>query len=298
MSEFDFQILYKKGKLDTQAEALSRLTTHGETTSDLDEDIPCFSIDREYDEGYEVDFIEEEFAYDDALLTTETGMSDPDLLAAITLEELVLAQESDAFCKVIRSRLNGGDDLPFAVDDRGFLSRYVEAFPQIVIPQTLKPRVLYISHHAKLAAHRGGRKMYATLRRFLYWPSMAVDVYVVPRNCVSCAKNRISLRKLWNFLKLFPARAPLEFVAIDILGELIKTPRGNCNMLVISDRFSKLVRTVPLKTVTASEVAKAFVHHWVFPYGAPIWLLSDNGKQFIAKLFRETCLKGLSSDSS
>ena len=118
---------------------------------------------------------------------------------------------------------------------------------------------------------------------------MAVDVYAVPRNCVSCAKNRISLRKHRNFLKLFPASAPLEFVAIGILGELIKTPRGNCYMLVISDRFSKLVRTVPLKKVTASEVAKAFVHHWVFPYSAPIWLLSDNGRQFIAKLFRETC---------
>ena len=130
-----------------------------------------------------------------------------------------------------------------------------------MIPQTLRPRVLYISHHAKLAAHPDGRKMYATLQRFLYWPSMAVDVYAVPRNCASCAKNRISLRKHRNFLKLFPARASLEFVAIDILGELIKTPRGSCYMLVISEWFSKLVRTVPLKKVTASEVAKAFVHH-------------------------------------
>ena len=255
LSEFDFQILYKKGKLNAQEDALSRLTTLGETTSDHDEDIPCFLIDGEYDEGYEVDFIEEEFAFDDALLITETDMPDPDLLAAITLEDLVLAQASDPFCKVIRSRLNGREDLPFAVDDRGFLSRYEEAFPRILIPQTLKPRVLYISHHAKLAAHPGVRKMYAALRRFLYWPAMAVDVYAVPRNCVSCAKNRISLRKHRNFLKLFPARA------IDILRELIKTPRGICYMLVISDRFSKLVRTVPIKKVTASEVAKAFVHH-------------------------------------
>ena len=60
-------------------------------------------------------------------------------------------------------------------------------------------------------------------------------------------------------------------------------------MLVISDRFSKQVRTVPLKKVTASEVARAFVHNWVFPYSAPIWLLSDDGNQLIAKLFRKTC---------
>ena len=192
LSEFDFQILYKTGKLNTQADALSSLATLVETTSDLDEDIPCILIDGEYDEGYEVDFIEEEFAYDDALLTTETDMPDPDLLAAITLEELVLAQASYAFCKAIFSHLiGGGEDQPFAVDDRGFLSRYVKAFPQIMIPQTLKPRVVYISHHAKLAAHSGGRKMYGTLRSFLYWPSMAVDAYAVPRNCLSCAKKRI-----------------------------------------------------------------------------------------------------------
>ena len=121
-----------------------------------------------------------------------------------------------------------------------------------MIPKALKPRVLYISHHGKLAVHFGGRKMYAKLQSFLYWPSMAVDVYAVPRNCVPRAKNRISMRKHRNVLKLFPARAPHEFVAIDILGELIKTPRVNCYMLGISDRFSKLVRTVPLKKITAS----------------------------------------------
>ena len=216
-------------------------------------------------------------------------MHDPDLLAAITLEELHLAQASDPFCKVIFSRLIGREDLPFAVDDRGFLSRYVEAFPQIVIPQTLKSRVLYIRHHAKLGAHPGGKKMYGTMRRFLCWLSMAVDAYAVSRNCVSCAKNMIYVRQDRNFLKLFPAKAPPEFVAIDILGELIRTPRGNYYKLLISDQFSKLVRTVPLKKVAASEVAKAFVHHWVFPYDASIWLLSDNGKQFIEKHFRETC---------
>ena len=106
--------------MNTQADALSRLNILAEKISGLDEDIPCFLIDGEYDEGYEVDFIEEEYAYDGALLTTETDMPDPDLLAAITIEELVLAQASDSFCKVIRSRLNGGEDLPFSVDDRGF----------------------------------------------------------------------------------------------------------------------------------------------------------------------------------
>lgn len=49
-----------------------------------------------------------------------------------------------------------------------------------------------------------------------------------------------------------------------------------------------MAEKVPLEEVTASEVPNAFVHYYVFNYGAPIWIISDNGRQCIAKLFRET----------
>lgn len=88
---------------------------------------------------------------------------------------------------------------------------------------------------------------------------------------------------------LFPPKAPLEFISIDILGELIKTKRNNRYLLVITDRFSKLVRTVRLKKITAAAVAIAFVNHWVFVYGPPVHLLSDNGSQFTSKFFQNVC---------
>ena len=53
-------------------------------------------------------------------------------------------------------------------------------------------------------------------------------------------------------------------------------------MLFISDRFTKLTQVVPLKRITAYDVSVAFVEHWVFKYGAPVTLLSDNGSQFVA----------------
>lgn len=62
-------------------------------------------------------------------------------------------------------------------------------------------------------------------------------------------------------MEVFPALALLQFVAINILGELVTTPRKNEYLLVISDRFSKLVRAVPLRATTADAVAKAFVTH-------------------------------------
>ncbi len=90
---------------------------------------------------------------------------------------------------------------------------------------------------------------------------MAIDCYSVVRFCRECARERITWKKRSRELTLFPAKAPLEEVALDILGELIRTKRGNRYLLVMVDRYSKLVRTVPLKKVRAWDVAQAFVTH-------------------------------------
>ena len=109
--------------------------------------------------------------------------------------------------------------------------------------------------------------MYQTLRRTFYWPSMALDGYHTVRLCSSCTSERITLRKHETYLSLFPAQAPLEYVSIDILGPLPKTTDAQRYLLCITDRYSKMVRTIPLKNITAATVAKAFCEHWVFHYG-------------------------------
>lgn len=70
-------------------------------------------------------------------------------------------------------------------------------------------------------------------------------------------------------MRLFPATALLVFVAIDILGQLITTKRGIRFLLVITNRLSELVKTVPLKNTTAGAIAKAFVDNRVLVCGPP-----------------------------
>ena len=125
--------------------------------------------------------------------------------------------------------------------------------------------------------------MYRTLRRQFYWPELVLEVYRVVRHCHTCAKERVRARKRSACLKIFPAVAPLEDVAMDLLGELVETPQGNKHLLVIIDRFTKLVRIVPLRNTRARNIAKAFLQHWVFVYGAPIAVLTDNRTQFTSK---------------
>ena len=103
------------------------------------------------------------------------------------------------------------------------------------------------------------------------------------------AKARIKLRKHNSELKTFPPSGPLEYIATDLLGELPHKPRGNRHLLVLTDRYSKLTRTVQLKRTTAETVAQAFISHLVFVYGAPVKLLSDNGGQFNSRVLLAVC---------
>ena len=299
LSEFDFNIEYKKGICNTQADALSRLRTNAEVQFDADEsDIPVYAVvdsDDEEDDPEDIeilDFEEDEFVeHDLAMLEACAVETEPpaDTITAVTAEEIVQGQLVDEFCLSVRRRINAGDRVAFVEDKNGILVRTTTRHPQIVVPHALRVRVLHSSHFGKFSGHPGGRKLYARLRRHFYWPSMAVDAYGVVRKCATCARNRIKLRKHASALKLFPARAPLEQVAIDILGELIKTPRGNRFLLVMTDRYTKLTKAVALKRITADTIAQAFVTHWVFSYGAPSYVLSDNGPQFTSRFFRETC---------
>jgi hypothetical protein len=129
--------------------------------------------------------------------------------------------------------------------------------------------------------------MFASIRYF--WLNVYKDFEETVRQCAQCSQNRVQEQRKVIIMNLIPANEPLAFVAIDILGPLPKTVHGNRFLLVISYRFSKLTRTIPMRTTTASAVAEAFFTHWFFAYGPPKFLLSDNGTRFSAKFFVEVC---------
>ena len=96
---------YKKGKLNTQADALSRLATDGETMIDIDDDVPCFMTTEDQTHPVWIrDIVDDEYG---ELLAAEPLLT-PEILTVITPEELIREQHFDPFCSQLRSRLNGG----------------------------------------------------------------------------------------------------------------------------------------------------------------------------------------------
>lgn len=122
LAEYDFEVGYKKGKANTQADALSRLVTDRETIPDNNDDIQTFLIDEEPDKDYSFsyllhmesdhdDFMEPEYNDGDISIA---AMDDPtphtSHLEPISIDEHLKEQLTDTFCTDIRRRLNKGRD--------------------------------------------------------------------------------------------------------------------------------------------------------------------------------------------
>ena len=81
----------------------------------------------------------------------------------------------------------------------------------------------------------------------------------------------------------------MERIAIDVMGPLTTTERGNKYILVISDYFSKWTESYPMPNQEAEMVANILVREFVARFGVQRQLHTDQGRNFESKLFQEKC---------
>eukprot|EP00171_Calliarthron_tuberculosum_P013936 IDg13936t1 len=251
LAEYDFDVWYKKGNINCQGDCMSRLHSDSHTVVEVDDEIPSFLID--HSDGNEIESI---FEVDEAL---------PDPPEALQIFDILLSKPRILYVKG-STKLSTTNKLPSSHSAKtGYLfAGRTSRGASNVCDHT--PPILLAAYGARLPHLRAG----------------------LPR--VRARANQIAtLRKP---LRLFPPKGPLQDVAIDLLGPLQKSARGHTHLLVISDRFTKLTKTVPLfaRQLKAWDVAKAFVVHWVFCYGPPVTLLSDNGPPFDSKFMQKVCI--------
>lgn len=64
---------------------------------------------------------------------------------------------------------------------------------------------------------------------------------------------------------------------MDILSPLHQTWEGYQFIIVMMDRYLKLLEVTLSTSNTAPHVVSTFFDHWIIPYGIPTYLLTDNG---------------------
>ena len=81
----------------------------------------------------------------------------------------------------------------------------------------------------------------------------------------------------------------MEFAAMNVVGPLPETVKGNKYILVFSDYHTRLSEAYAIYNQKAKTKAKIFVKKIVFRFVALRKLLTDQGKNFMSELLKEIC---------
>ena len=155
-----------------------------------------------------------------------------------------------------------------------------ETMFQFVVPQRHWGAALDGCHRE--AAHQGQRHSTALMQECFWLPGMTQDLRNRIKKCGHCRKYEAA-----------PPVAPMKPLTCSEPGELLhvdftsieetvplKEEPVICNVLVLQDHFSKYVVAYVVKDQTARTATETLRNGYFGLFGAPAYLISDQGKAF------------------
>ncbi|CCO36000.1 Transposon Ty3-I Gag-Pol polyprotein AltName: Full=Gag3-Pol3 [Rhizoctonia solani AG-1 IB] len=158
---------------------------------------------------------------------------------------------------------------------------------RIVVPDKpeIKQKLLSHFHDSPGSRHQGRGCTLELISHHYYWPAMKFQVNCYVESCEICERNKGHVQHF--ALKLLSVPAGLwENVSYYFIVKFPKC-RGNNSILVVVDRFSKMVHFIPCEeTAIAEDVAQLFLEHVWKLHGTPKQTVLDRGPTFNSKLLR------------
>ena len=160
---------------------------------------------------------------------------------------------------------------------------------QLVVPKGLRTAVLQGMHGASGSGHFGVTKTLRRLRQGFYWGHFRRDVEDFCRRCDLCTARKGPTGRSHAQLQQHLVGAPMERVAVDVMGPLPRTNKGNVYILSVIDYFTKWPEAYALPNQEAETVADALLGGILSRFGLPDTLHSDQGRNFESRVFAAMC---------
>lgn len=144
-------------------------------------------------------------------------------------------------------------------------------------------------HNTLNAAHFGVNKTLEKVKSNFHWYKMKEDIKIHIKGCSVCNRNKSLGKRQKAALQTYIAGYPMNRVALDVIGPLPKTKRGNRFILVIGDHFTRWMEAFTLPDQEAEQFAEKFVHEFISRFGTPLEIHTDQGRNFESIIFKEIC---------
>lgn len=290
LQDCDFEVVHRPGTSNVVADALSRLPRSGvdATVAAIGQGTPDDAAVADEDDG-------DDDGQDDPLLAEPE--QPPVVQRAVpwlTGDGLKTAQHGDPLCKAVRSAWAGEESIDLdhvGLKPKQFWSSLhhfretgdlVLFDNQVVLPASLVNQALHQAHDHPAAGHLGIERTYRRMAAQFYLPGLYAQTKSYVTRCLPCQQVKAKPPQQLPMGRVTASR-PMELVAMDFLGPLPTTNRGNKHLLVVSDVFTKFVVAIPLHDQKATTVVDALSTHFFSVLGIPEKLLSDQGPSFRAK---------------
>ncbi|GJQ79303.1 hypothetical protein Trydic_g16170 [Trypoxylus dichotomus] len=107
------------------------------------------------------------------------------------------------------------------------------------------------------------------------------------KSCIHCQRFKPVNVKPAGLLQTPVPSQRFEVIAVDLVGPLPETPRGNNWILIVKDTASKWTELFAIQTATAETCAKILIEEVFLRYGTPRKIISDNGVQFVSHVMQQ-----------
>ena len=159
---------------------------------------------------------------------------------------------------------------------------------QILVPKSLREKVMEVAHDSLFGGHLGVRKTEDRIQTNFFWPGLHEDITSFCRSCDVCQKTvpRGSVpRAPLGDMPLIDQ--PFKRVAIDLVGPIAPaSDKGHRYILTLVDYATRYPEAVPLKSIDTETVAEALLDMYS-RVGVPEEVLSDLGTQFTSDCMKE-----------
>lgn len=288
LASFDYQVKYRAGRENVNADALSRFPANPSTG------VNCDAIQLAAAEANTGQSAQETgLSLERDWKTLQNADLDIKTVARHVAEGSMPSGSIRRTLPVTSQKLLRQWEKLYITD--GVLCRRVkdpktfEICVQVVCPTTKRQEVWKKYHEA--TAHAGAEKTLSRIRQFFYWPGMDVEVRRFQQVCVACSLQSRTPRAP---LHPFTAKYPLEIIGMDYLtlGRATDTFQ---NILVMTDQFTRYAWAVPTKDQTAETTVRVLWSTVIQVFGCPARFHSDQGANFESSLVQQlTQLYGIS----
>ena len=154
---------------------------------------------------------------------------------------------------------------------------------QLLLPKQYHQIVCKLAHSIPIAGHLGQDKTISRIIQQFYWPTVHRDVAEYCRRCPECQRTAKGGRLRVPLIPLPVMKEPFERIAMDIVGPLPHSRRGNQYILVGYDYATRYPEAIPLCSIDAGAVAEHLIQLFS-RVGIPREILTDQDTKLIRTL--------------